>query len=191
MTNTIIKPVEKETPAKVEPAKVAPATVPDKAVDEVVQPAPVKRGRGRPAGSTNKPAFEEVAEDSAKPATPRRTRKPSARNAKKNNPAELAKQITGLHLMASMMTGVPEVQISDEEGQQLAIAVVNVAELYNLSIDGKTGAAIQLMAACAMIYAPRALMIRHRLKEERAAAQASHVPEDAQQQFFEPNVRGE
>lgn len=167
MSNTIIKPVEKEEIK----AAVAPLNVPDKAVDEVDLVAPVKRTRGRPALNPDKPAFETVDEDSAKPAAAaKRGRKPNSRTTKKSDPKELGKQIVGVHLMISMMTGLKEIQLSDVEGEQLAGAVIGVAEQYNLAIDGKTGAAIQLLAACAMVYAPRALMIRHRMRQESMQA---------------------
>jgi len=46
-----------------------------------------------------------------------------------------------------------------------------VCDQYSLSVDGKTGAAIQLLAAAAMIYAPRAFMIKRRLEEQRKVAE--------------------
>lgn len=136
-------------------------TVPEKAIDDIAPP----RKRGRPAGSKAKPDFETIGEDSVKEAP---KRKPTRRNAKKSTPAEFGKQICGIHLMIAMVTGLEEIQLSETEGVQLATAVMDVADQYNLEIDGKTGAAIQLLAACAMIYAPRALMINHKMKAKRA-----------------------
>lgn len=142
--------------------------VPDAATEEVAQPEPVKRrGPGRPPKSEGPAPFETIGEEKPKAAPAKRGPKPGSRNTKKNDPAELAKQIAGIHVMASLMTGIGELQLAEEEALNLARAVIGVSEQYNLAIDGKTGAAIQLIAACAMVYGPRALMIRRRLQHEK------------------------
>lgn len=109
---------------------------------------PKKRGRGRPKGSHN---------GEAKP------KKSTAR--KTEDVAALAKQIQGIHVMIAMMTGFPEMQINDFEAQMLASSVSGISEQYGLSLDGKTGAAIQLFGACAIIYVPRAMSIQAKKKQ--------------------------
>lgn len=104
-----------------------------------------KRGRGRP------PKTETVGSETVKKPV---KRKPSA-----NNVDNLSKQIEGLHIIAASMTGIKELIISSTESSMLASSIITVCDEYNLSIDGKTGAAMQLLATAAMIYAPRIISI--------------------------------
>ena len=104
-----------------------------------------KRGRGRP------PKTETVGSETVKKTV---KRKPSS-----NNVDNLSKQIEGLHIIASSMTGIKELIISPTESSMLASSIITVCDEYNLSIDGKTGAAMQLLATAAMIYAPRIISI--------------------------------
>ena len=117
-------------------AQVSPDTAP-----------PAKRGRGRPAGSGAKTGAKPGPKSSAKA---------------KADVSRIGKQIMGIHMLAASFTGLPELVISQQEGEMLADAVVNVAEEYGLSFSGKTGAAVQLFAAVAMVYAPRAIAISRR-----------------------------
>ena len=87
----------------------------------------------------------------------------------------MGKQLAGMHQMVAMMTGLPELAMSEEEGTMLADAIVNVAEQYDLAIDGKTGAALQLAMTAAMIYGPRALAIRARAQMAKQAAEQNVV----------------
>ena len=75
----------------------------------------------------------------------------------------LAKQIQGIHLIAATLTNLPEVALHDSEAELLANSVANMAAQYDLRLDGKTGAAIQLLATAAMIYTPRYFAIRNRM----------------------------
>lgn len=105
--------------------------------------------RGRPKGSGAKST----------------TSKPTKTQAKKDaDAASLAKQIQGIHVMLSMFLQMPELAISDSESQMLAKSLNTVAEEYGLSLDGKTGATIQLLGAAAIIYVPRALAVIQRQK---------------------------
>ncbi|HKY44769.1 MAG TPA: hypothetical protein VJM50_16880 [Pyrinomonadaceae bacterium] len=85
---------------------------------------------------------------------------------KSSDPTVLARSLLGIHQVAAMILRVPEVQLSEQEGQLLAEAVVAVCEEYGLSIDGKTGAAMQLFGAAAMIYAPRVFAYKMRIAQE-------------------------
>ena len=98
------------------------------------------------------------------------------RKAKGKTPATgeaLGKQLVGVHALAALMLQLPEIQLKEEEGVQLGNAIIAVCDEYGLSITGKTGAAIQLFAAAAMIYAPRAFVIKARLDNQRAQALAA------------------
>lgn len=128
---------------------------------------PERRRRGRPPKSETLDA-ERIPGSSGASSTARPSRQKKPKSAA--DVGALAKQLAGLHVMASMMTGIPEVQISDAEATMLAGGIMGVADQYDLSIDGKTGAAIQLLAAAAMVYAPRILAIKAKAKAAKANA---------------------
>lgn len=79
----------------------------------------------------------------------------------------LAKQLQGIHLMAASMLKIPEIQINESEAVALAQSLQTVSMEYNLSLTGKTGATIQLMATCAMIYLPRMKYINEKFKKSK------------------------
>ena len=87
----------------------------------------------------------------------------------------IGKQVTGLHKLMAMATGIPELAISDEEGSMLGTAIAAVAQEYDLALDGKTGALLQLAAACGMIYVPRFIHLKNRVAANRAKQEALHV----------------
>lgn len=123
------------------------------------EPTPKKRGPGRPPKDSTKPTAEKIPSESAGVKTRKKTT---------YDVGLLSKQLMGLHIMAAGLTGIPEVQIAPQEADMLASGVIAVAEQYDLSIDGKTGAAIQLLAAAAMVYAPRVIALQRRIKEAKA-----------------------
>lgn len=146
---------------------------PDGQTTPDIQP-PKKRGRGRP------PKDAPVSPD-AKPveAGSAPTSKPKPRKGKVNlngtDRSLLAKQIQGLHQVAYVATGIPELQIEEAEAVMLSDALANVAEQYDLAIDGKTGALLQLMAACGMVYVPRFLHVQKRVAEAKKHAHEKGV----------------
>lgn len=132
-------------------------------LETVVSEEPKKR-RGRPRKTPEIPT-EEVG--GAAPASrPRKTAK-----AKSVDTESLGKQIAGVHQIAAMMTGLPELAITPEEGAHLAKAITAVCDEYGLNFDGKTGAAIQLFAAAGMVYGPRAFAIVARMRQQKAKAE--------------------
>lgn len=125
---------------------------------------PVRRKRGRPSNA-ERAAMNGAAETiNSKPTGAKRGPKPKA--AKKAYTADeigvMGRQLVGIHVMVAQITRIPEVAISEEEGQLLAQSIVNVADQYDLALDGKTGAALQLFMTAAMIYGPRAFAVRAR-----------------------------
>jgi len=175
--------------AKATPEELAMHQLAEKEVDETTekllsQPEPEiptalepetpveapKRKRGRPSNA------EKVIHETIAATADGAANKPGPKPAKKTggktaDPALLGKQLVGIHALAAMFTQLPELQLSEQEGEQLGAAIINVCDQYSLSVDGKTGAAIQLLAAAAMIYAPRAFMIKRRLEEQRKVAE--------------------
>lgn len=126
---------------------------------------PVRRRRGRPPKNPDAaPARETPTSTGAK-------RGPKPKSDKKvYTSAEIdimGKQLVGLHIMIAQISGMPEMSISEQEAGLMAQSIVNVADQYDLAIDGKTGAALQLAMTVAMIYGPRALAIRARKMQQQ------------------------
>lgn len=140
--------------------------------DETVQVSPpeVRRGPGRPRKDAAAPPGPKAEKPGAAKSA---ESKPQKRGAKMSAEAvsTLAKQIQGMHAMAAMMTGIGLLQITADESSLLATGLSAVAEEYGLALDGKTGAALQLFGAAAMVYAPRILAIQ----KAKAAARANTV----------------
>lgn len=149
--------------------------------DITVQPA-AKRGRGRPPknpqpspdGSAAGPEKETI--PGAAAAKPRKTK-----SSGKIDVNAIANQLVGLHQLAFIASGqqFPEMVIQPQEGMILAQGICAVCEQYDLSIDGKTGAFLQLAGACAMVYAPRIIEVRRRMAAQRPVdTTAREVPQN-------------
>lgn len=138
-------------------------TVEQTNTNEDIQPAnPVRRGRGRPpknpGESGNAPKKESVSGGSSK-----------AKKAAKSGGGVTGEQLMGIHQMLFVFTGqqFPEINLAAPEAQMLASSINEVCNQYDLSIDGKTGAFLQLAGTAAMIYAPRYLAIRVRMAQNQ------------------------
>lgn len=166
---------EKQTPEVQENSTANPAA------DIPQNDPPVKRGRGRPSNAEKKLIAEGVPNASASQAAPKPTRQKKASKSA-DEIAALGKQLAGIHQMAAMLTGMPELAIHEQEGVMLAGGILGVAEQYDLSIDGKTGAALQLLAAAAMIYGPRAMAINARMKQAKSKQATDVAFREAAQQ---------
>lgn len=137
------------------------------------QPAnPVRRGRGRPPKDANAagaaPKKESVSGSNSK-----------AKKSAKSIGGVSGEQLMGIHQMLYVFTGqqYPEIQLASPEAQMLADSINGVCEQYDLSIDGKTGAFLQLAGTAAMIYAPRYLAIRARMAQAQPVdVQSKEVP---------------
>jgi len=113
--------------------------------DTAPESEPPKRRRGRPPGAKAKP-------------------KPKKTIYGGDEIGIMGRQLVGVHQIVAMVTGIPEIQIQEQEGALLAQSIANVANEYGLEIDGKTGASVQLFMTVAMIYGPRFLQFRARAK---------------------------
>lgn len=123
---------------------------------------PPKRKRGRPS-NIDKEKIEKGTTNNSSTSKP--TKKKTVYTA--DSIQLMGKQLVGVHLIAAQVTGLAELQINDSEGVALAQGIVLVAEQYDLSIDGKTGAALQLFFTAAMIYGPRILMVNAKMKASK------------------------
>lgn len=168
-TKTVPDMIAKPAPA---PASETAPETPQAAAPETggTSEPEIRRGRGRPP------------KDSAAPVSPGSDTPQPKRGRPKSGKKEavdigaLAKQLQGLHAIAAMVTGLPQLQIAPQEAEMLSSAIVNVCEEYDLSVSGKTGAALQLFAAAGMIYIPRIPQIQQQImvNKHNAAMQRAH-----------------
>ncbi len=148
-------------------------------VESEPQIEPPKKRRGRP------PKNPELSEEKigADTGAKKRSYKKQTNDAPIDS-ANLAKQIQGVHIAAATITGLRELVISEGESVMLAESLVAVSREYGLAISGKTGATIQLIAAAAMIYAPRFIVINERIKKSKAQvvdfSMKNEAPENGQ-----------
>lgn len=159
-----------ETPPTIDPQPIVDAPETPEATPG--KRAYKKRGAG---GASTTPAADalDVALNDVEPVTTPAS-KPT-RNKKKGSmdSSALGQQLVGVHQLAAMILGVQELQLSPDDGAALGKAIVAICEEYNLSIDGKTGAGLQLFGVAAMIYIPKYFMFRHRIAHETAQALAN------------------
>ena len=92
--------------------------------------------------------------------------------------SNLSRQIIGLHQIAAMATGIPELQVGEKEAELLASALANVSAEYGLSLSGKTGATLQLLGVAAMIYLPRLSALKTRVAAKKAQGASLHAVKD-------------
>lgn len=158
---------KKDTP-KETPAAAAPAPAPAPAEAEGITP-PRKRGRppkNAPANGDPSPV------DGAAADAPRRGRPSGKKKGKVQFTGEdlntLAKQVFGLHQIAALATGIPELAIREEEATMLGGAIATVAQEYDLEMSGKTGAMLQLIAVCGMVYIPKFAALKTRVAQAKA-----------------------
>ncbi len=141
---------------------------------EAVEERP--RRRGRPPKNRQPDISGAVSVEEGAPAPKKRGRKP------KKEPVDLAglaRRVQGVHQLAAMATGIPELVISAGEAEQLADAMAQVAEEFGISLGGKTGAILGLVATAAGIYAPRVAHAAHRIKTTKESmAQAIEATDE-------------
>ncbi len=117
--------------------------------------------------STESVAIQEAIPATSPPVSKRKPYKKRESSAeKKPSVPALAKQIEGIHILAATITGMPEIALTSNESALLAGALITLAGEYDLSMSGKTGAAIQLLGVAALIYVPRALTISTRIRAD-------------------------
>lgn len=133
---------------------------------------PPKRRRGRPSNAERAARTGKPAEQTVPPSSSSTPPKKKPRTSSADATAALAQQVQGLHQLAALALGIPELQIAPNEAQLLAGALDNVAQQYGLELGGKSGAVLQLAAACAAIYVPRFLHVKARADAARQQARA-------------------
>lgn len=135
---------------------------PNPGTEEAPISEPPKKRRGRPPKNPNMTAESPGAAPKAAQT------KPGKRGPKMSQEQMgiLARQLSGLHMAAAMVTKIGELRIGDDEAKMLASGIADVCEEYGLSLDGKTGAAVTLLGTAAMIYVPRFFAIQARVRQQ-------------------------
>ena len=91
--------------------------------------------------------------------------------------AKFAKQVVGAHAFAAHLFTSQLLLIDDREGELLANSLVDVMEQYDLSINPKISAWVGLLAASAMVYGPRVIML-NKMKQAEAQQRAAAAREN-------------
>lgn len=89
-----------------------------------------------------------------------------------------ATQLVGAHKALGLVTGYGEhFEISDQEGETLALAITDVMAQHKIKINPKVAAWSNLLAICGVIYVPKVLLVYAVTKQNKesrpAPAQAS------------------
>jgi hypothetical protein len=118
------------------------------------EPEPVKRGRGRPPGSTNK-AQSRVNESIEKPL----------------NINGVEKILFSIHTILAAIADTEELAIDEKEAKELAAAIEGVTNEYLIVMSPKTAAWVELGRVCGVIYGPRAVNVWFAAKEKQTIIQ--------------------
>lgn len=89
--------------------------------------------------------------------------------------ASMAGQLQALHMMAAVITKIPELQLSSGEAEALAKSLAEVQKEFGFQISGKTAAIIGLIGTGAMIYLPRAPSISANINEKKRKLKEKRV----------------
>jgi hypothetical protein len=76
--------------------------------------------------------------------------------------------LIGIHAFGASITGIEELEIDDTEGKKLGDAVEELGKIYGKTINPKTAAWVNFAAACGVVYGPRFVAYRERMKKETA-----------------------
>lgn len=127
------------------------------------QPAP-RRGRGRPPGPSNTEKGHAAKAD----ATPRGV-----------NIDGVEKILFSIHTVMAAMSGVPELNLDEQEAKDVAKAVQAVGEHYKIILDPKTAAWLELGRVCGVVYGPRAVSIWVRMQMQAKTVPPTQKPKAA------------
>jgi hypothetical protein len=86
-----------------------------------------------------------------------------------------ARKIQGLHEMAAAFTQLDIIRITDDEANEIAMALDQVAKEFDVVIGGKTAAILNLAATLGMVYVPKGVMVfmMYQAAKMNAAAEAA------------------
>lgn len=108
----------------------------------------------------------------------RRGRKPGSKNRTAAKKAEdsVAPFLMMAHQWAAVFLKTPEIMLSQDEAKQLSDAYTNFCEYHEIPVmSDKRMSEVNMIIALAMVYGPRAIAVRNRLREEAQAKRAKNV----------------
>lgn len=103
--------------------------------------------------------------------TPKRRGRPKGTAKSKTNENSLRnieKALIAIHFIAATRLNIDEIKLEQDDAHTIAEAVADVAKYYNIKIDGKTGAWLNLTYALGSVYAPMGVLLYMRMKEQKA-----------------------
>ena len=148
--------------------------VPVTAVADAAPAVPAKRKRGRPplsdaekaARAKTRPAVRKVRESAPRPRVAT-TPEPSRSTDAPITDEKLKGLLLAMHQIAAIATRTPELALDDAEAATMSEAILRVLTEYDIAISGKAAALIGFAGACAIVYIPRAMLIKDRRQRER------------------------
>jgi hypothetical protein len=110
----------------------------------------------------------------------RRGRKPGTKNrtstGSKNATETVAPFITMLHQGAAIFLKTPELMLDEKEAKQLSDAYSEFCVHHNVPVlSDKRLSEVNMITAMMMVYAPRIIAIRNRVREEKKVTKARNV----------------
>lgn len=84
--------------------------------------------------------------------------------------------LIGIHSMGAAFLGIEELEIDETEAKKMGDALTELGNVYGKTISPKTMAWTNLAAACGMVYGPRIVAYRERLKHEPKKVGPQKVP---------------
>lgn len=121
---------------------------------------------------------------------PRKRRKYTRRNATGRKKAQetIAPFLMLAHNWASVLLKTPELSLSEDEAKKLDEAYVSFCEYHDVpALSPKRMSEINLIAAACMVYGPRFVAWRNRVKDEARLKRAKNVTNINQQPIMHPN----
>lgn len=137
---------------------------------------PVKKKRGRPPGSTNRPkATGSPEKDGFGPGLALGSEATSADL--KKQAAALAVAIQQRHLMLGLMLGIPELALPAEKAEGLAIALLNFQTEYPAAkVSRKLTVVVDLATAAGMAYLPAIAAVADKARKVTQERKARNRP---------------
>ena len=160
-----VKPVDSNGELIVSPASVESndAAPPKRRGRPRLKPAPESAtGAGSGSGSGSNAA--------------KRSRTVTARAKTEIQGAISADSLAGIllttHMVLAGFTGIPEIELESDDAGELSTATVNLLEQYDISVDPKLAAGIILFGVASNVYAPKVIMYKMRIAEEKEKQRA-------------------
>lgn len=136
---------------------------------------------GASANPEPRPARAEAGTDDNGPAEASeerrgRGRPPGSPNRKKANVGLIESLLISVHTMAAAALKMPHLALGEEEAENLAKALAKVQEQYDVSLDPKTEAWINLAMVGGAVYGPRVLVAMHLAASNKPQKQTTPKP---------------